>query len=500
MCICCDGAIPFAAKVRCDAGCAGPSRRTVLKTSVGLALGAIVPPLAAGSAMAQAARAPSDINRLSASSRILIANAVVISMDKQIGDFANADILIEDGKIREIRPDIAVDPQSTAVVDGRNRIVIPGFVDTHHHCYQGILRNILPDGLVRPDYMRDVNDRLTAVYAPDDVYAGTLITALGMIDNGTTCVVDTSQVSHTPEHNDAGIHAFQESGLRVVYGYSWGAGPRSQYPQDIGRLQRTYFTSKDQLLTIALSGILVRAQFEAARAADVRFVSHGISGRTEKTLVELNGANRLRPGDEYIHCNELSSQAWKVIKDSGGVVSLAPPIEMVMGHGMPGIQDALDNGLRPSLSSDVDVTFSQDPFTVMRSALALQKLMILQRAERGEKDLPALLTSRDVLEFATIEGAKAAGLGDRVGSLTPGKEADIVVLNAERLNVWPLNNAVGCVVNLMNPVNVEAVIIRGKLRKWMGNLVAVDEARVKRLAATSRDAVIGRANFPSKLL
>jgi 5-methylthioadenosine/S-adenosylhomocysteine deaminase len=500
MCICCDDASPFLAKLCCDVEVARRSRRAVLKASVGFALGAFVPPLATRSATAQAARAPSDFNRLAASSRILITNAVVISMDKQIGDFANADILIVDGKIREIRPDIAVDPQNTAVVDGRDRIVIPGFVDTHHHCYQGILRNILPDGLVRPDYIRDINDKLTAVYSPDDVYAGTLITALGMIDNGTTCVVDTSQVSHTPKHNDAGIHAFQESGLRAVYGYSWGAGPRTQYPQDIGRLQRTYFTSKDQLLTLALSGTLVRQQFEAARTADVRFISHGVNSRTEKVLGELVRANLLRPGDEYIHCNELSSEAWKTIRDSGGVVSLAPPIEMVMGHGMPGIQDALDNGIKPSLSSDVDVTFAQDPFTIMRSALALQRLMILQRAGRGEKDLPALLTAREVLEFATLQGAKAAGLDDRAGSLTPGKDADIVVLNAGRLNVWPLNNAAGCVVNLMNPANVETVFIGGKIRKWEGRLVGIDEARVKRLAATSRDEVLGRANFPSKLL
>jgi cytosine/adenosine deaminase-related metal-dependent hydrolase len=265
-------------------------------------------------------------------------------------------------------------------------------------------------------------------------------------------------------------------------------------------LQRTYFTSKDQLLTIALSGTLVRQQFEAARAADVHFISHGVNSRTQKVLGELVQANLLRPGDEYIHCNELSAQAWKTIKESGGVVSLAPPIEMVMGHGMQGIQDALDNGITPSLSSDVDVTFAQDPFTIMRSALALQKLMILQRTERGEKNLPALLTARDVLEFATLQGAKTAGLGDRVGSLTPGKDADIVVLNAGRLNVWPLNNAAGCVVNLMNPANVETVFIGGKLRKWEGRLVGVDEARVKRLAATSRDEVLGRANFPSRLL
>jgi cytosine/adenosine deaminase-related metal-dependent hydrolase len=181
-------------------------------------------------------------------------------------------------------------------------------------------------------------------------------------------------------------------------------------------------------------------------------------------------------------------------------VSLAPPIEMMMGHGMPGIQEALDHGIRPSLSSDVDVTFAQDPFTVMRSTLALQRLLVLQRAERGEKAPPALLTARDVLEFATVEGARTAGLDDRVGSLKPGKDADIVVLDAGRLNVWPLNNAAGCIVNLMNPMNVEAVFIAGKVKKWQGTLVGVDHARVKRLSQSARDDVIARAKFPSKLL
>jgi cytosine/adenosine deaminase-related metal-dependent hydrolase len=348
--------------------------------------------------------------------------------------------------------------------------------------------------------MRDINDKLTAAYAPSDVYAGTLVTALGMIDMGTTCAVDTSQVNHTPEHSDAGIRALQESGLRAVYGYSWGTGPLTQYPQDIGRLRQTYFSSRDQLLTLALSGSLVLTQFEAARAAGVPFVAHGVNNRTEKTLGELSRANLLRPGDEYIHCTQLSPDAWKPIKESGGVVSLAPPIEMMMGHGMPGIQDALDHGIRPSLSSDVDVTFAQDPFSVMRATLALQRLLVLQRVDRGEKNLPALLTARDVLEFATIEGARTAGLGDRAGSLTPGKQADIVILDAGRLNVWPLNNAAGCVVNLMNPMNIEAVLIAGKVRKWQGALVGVDDARVRSLAEKSRDDVIRRANFQSKLL
>ncbi|HMA75495.1 MAG TPA: amidohydrolase family protein [Xanthobacteraceae bacterium] len=138
---------------------------------------------------------------------------------------------------------------------------------------------------------------------------------------------------------------------------------------------------------------------------------------------------------------------------------------LAMGRGLPPIQDALDHGIRPSLSSDVDVTMAQDPFTVMRAAFTLQRLGVPKRARAGAQNLPPLLTCRDVLEFATVEGARCAGLEGKVGTLTPGKDADIVLLKADRLNVWPLNNAAGAVVNLMNPSNVDTVFIAGKVRK-----------------------------------
>jgi cytosine/adenosine deaminase-related metal-dependent hydrolase len=143
---------------------------------------------------------------------------------------------------------------------------------------------------------------------------------------------------------------------------------------------------------------------------------------------------------------------------------------------------------------------AQDPFTLMRSAFTLQRLLLLQRARNGEQNLPPLLTCRDVLEFATIEGARCAGLEHKVGTLTPGKEADIVMLAADRLNVWPLNNAPGAVVNVMNPGHVDTVFIAGKVRKWRGNLVGVDVSRVLRLVSEARDAVVRRAGFRLNLL
>ncbi len=478
-----------------DRNASTASRRDFLRVGASLAAGAAVAPVLPGAAQAQGADA--DLARIEGARRILIKGGVVLTLDRAIGDFPQADVLIEDGKIREVRPNIAAG--DAAVVDAANRIVMPGFIDTHHHFYQGLLRNILSNGLLTPDYSRDISDRLTAVYRPADVHAGTLVSALGMIDMGTTTAVDTSQVQHSPEHTDASIRALQEAGLRVVYAYSRGAGPSAKFPQDIVRLQKTYFSAKDQLLTLAL-GVGLNAQlFSYAREVGVHTVSHGVNNRTEKALHELNAAKLLRAGDEYIHCTQLSDESWRVIKDTGGVVSLATPIEMAMGHGMPGIQGAIDHGIRPSLSSDVDVTMAQDPFTVMRATFTLQRLLSLQKTDKGEPNAPALLTCREVLEFATVEGARCCHLEAKVGTLTPGKEADIVLLAADRLNVWPLNNVPGVVVNLMNPGNVDSVFIAGKVKKWRGNLVGVDVARVRRMVQEARDGVIRRASFHTNL-
>jgi cytosine/adenosine deaminase-related metal-dependent hydrolase len=467
-----------------------PTRRAVLAGGASLA--------AAGAfAGRAAAQGDGELARVASAPRILLKGGVVLTLDRAVGDFARADVLVENGKIGAVRPDIAAG--DAVVVDAANRIVMPGFIDSHHHFYQGILRNILSNGLLNPDYSRDISGALTAPYDPADVYAGTLVSALGMIDMGTTAAVDTSQVNHTPEHSDAGVRALQDSGLRVVYAYSRGAGPKAQYPQDLLRLRKAYFSSDDQLLTLALGGNLNVEQYTFARKHGVRMVVHGVRDETENVLFELGKAKLLGAGDEYIHCTHLSSDAWRLLKDTGSEISLAVPIEMAMGHGMPPIQEAIDHGLRPSLSSDVDVTMAQDPFTVMRACFTLQRLNLMQRARRGEKNLPPLLTTREVLEFATVNGARCLGLANKVGTLTPGKEADIVMLAADRLNVWPLNNVPGAVVNLMNPMNVDTVFIAGKVKKWRGGLVGVDVARVLKLVEAARDGVIARAGFKTNL-
>jgi cytosine/adenosine deaminase-related metal-dependent hydrolase len=254
------------------------------------------------------------------------------------------------------------------------------------------------------------------------------------------------------------------------------------------------------LLTLALTANLNANVFTLAREVGVPVVQHLVGNDLSPQVLELAQAGLLRPGDEYIHCLGINDAAWRLIKDTGGHVSICAPIDMAMGHGLPAIQEALDHGFRPSLSSDHGVAIAQDFFSVMRSTYTLQRLLILQRARKGESNLPPLLTCRDMLEFATIEGARCANLENKVGTLTPGKEADIVILRADRLDVWPLNNAPMAVVNLMNPAHVDTVFIAGKVKKWRGNLVGVDTARVLGLVEEARDGVVRRAGFQMNLL
>jgi cytosine/adenosine deaminase-related metal-dependent hydrolase len=252
------------------------------------------------------------------------------------------------------------------------------------------------------------------------------------------------------------------------------------------------------LLTLALGTNINASNYTLARDVGVSCVLH--INNLSAQILELGRTGLLRPGDEYIHCTHLNDDAWRLIRDTGGHVSLSNQIEMAMGQGLPAIQQALDHGVRPSLSSDHGCTVAQDFFSVMRSTFTLQHLQLFQRAFAGEQNLPPRLSPRDVLEFATIEGARCANLESQVGTLTPGKDADIVMLRTDRLSVWPLNNAPGMVVNLMNPSHVDAVFIAGKIKKWRGNLVGVDMPRVLRLVQEARDAVVRRARFPTNLL
>src|SRR5207248_2970057 len=135
-----------------------------------------------------------------------------------------------------------------------------------------------------------------------------------------------------------------------------------------------------------------------------------------------------------------------------------------------------------------------------RACMTLQRMTVHEEALRGTKDLPPLLTSRDVLRFATLEGAKTLHLDHKTGSLTPGKDADLILLDAGALNVMPLNHAPGAVVTLMDRSNVDSVMVAGKFRKWAGRMLELDLTRLRAALEESRDGLFRRSNVARDLV
>lgn len=446
------------------------------------ATGVLAPALALGVGRTRAVGDPPP-----ADARVLLRGGTVLTLDDALGDFERGDVLIDNGRIAEVGPDIEADAH---VVDARGMIVMPGFSDTHRHMWQGQLRNVLPDGRLS-DYGRHITGTARARYRPEDAYIGNLVSALGAINAGVTTVLDWSHIGTTPEHTDAAIAALLDAGLRAVYAFGRGAdSPESRWPEDISRLRREYFASEDQLLTLALAAGLDAEPWKVARDEGA-FISIHVNGTD--TLLPL--ADALGSDVAYIHCCNLSDAEWRLIADTGGGVSIAGPVEMQMGHGVPPFQQAIDHGIPISLSNDVETSVSGEFFTQMRMAFALQRMLIHGRERAGEDDVPGLVNVRDVVAWATHGGAVVNQLDHRVGTLTPGKRADIIMLDTGQINVAPVNDAYGAVVTAMETSNVRHVFIDGRPRKWHGVLVDVDVERVLAEAARSRDAIVERTGW-----
>ncbi len=484
----------------------GESRRDFLKTSMLVGAAAAASGFLSGSAQAQETPAGTGTE----GRRVLIKGGHVLSMDPAVGDFDQADVLIN-GKLIEA-VGVNLDASGAEVIDAAGMIVMPGFIDTHHHQFETALRSFLADGILINDglpanainYYEYVLQKFSMVYRPQDVHINELFGSLAQLDAGVTTVMDVSQIHHSPEHSDAVIQALKDAGRRSVFGYFEGWGEKAKYPMDAKRLRTTHFASDDGLLSMVMGGEIYIPGYEESwkigRELGLPVALHvvGTFGM-RPTFDQLAQAGMFKSDNIFIHMTGMSEMAWKTAADAGAHVSLAVPIEMQMRHGLPPIQTALDLGMQPSLSSDVECTMTCDPFTLMRSTMTLQRAMINEKALNGEKDLPALLTSRDVIRFATLEGAKGLKLDRKTGSLTPGKEADIVMLDATAINVTPLNHVPGAVVTLMERSNVDSVFVAGKLRKYRGELLDVDIAKLRGELEASRDYIFQAAGVPRDL-
>jgi 5-methylthioadenosine/S-adenosylhomocysteine deaminase len=442
------------------------TRRDLLK-SAGAMAGALLVPFQTGATLLKGGR--------------------VLSLDSKISDFEQADVLIQGSKIMAIQPNIR---SSAKVIDASNMIVMPGFIDTHRHAWEAPLRNILPNGILS-EYLRDITGTARAAYRPDDAYIGDLVTALGAINAGVTTMLDWSHIGNSPEHTDAAIRGLRESGIRAVYAFGTGApGPMNQFPQDIRRLRKQYFSSEDQLLTLAMAAGVNAAEWAIAREVGAPITVHV---NAANQLMPI--ANAVRSDVTCVHANNLTEAEWQLVAKTGAGISIACPIEMEMGIGIPVIQEALDHGIRPSLSVDVETEIPGDLFTQMRAVFTVQRMQRLARERAGEQKLPPLLTAREVVEFATIQGAKDNHLDRKAGTLTPGKDADIIMLRTDQINVMPVNNAFGAVVLSMDTSNVDTVFISGKMMKSQGKLIGIDMNRITRQLNQSRDYLVSKTGL-----
>jgi 5-methylthioadenosine/S-adenosylhomocysteine deaminase len=477
--------------------------------------------------------------------RYVIRGGHVMTMDpgvkggNKFGEFASADVLVEGKKILAVGPNLKAG--GAAEIDARGKIVMPGFIDTHHHQFETALRSFLANGLLindgsgsasaNPTYFEYILLTFAPVYRPEDVYINELFGGLAQLDDGVTTVHDVSQIHHSPEHSDAAIKALFDTERRAAFGFFESAGanilgtnPGNKYPTDAPRIKKQWFSSSDQLVHMIMGGEVYLGDpstdlsWTIGRQLDLQVAAHILSPFGIRPIFDKlaagtggNGHIGIGPDNLFIHMTGMADAAWQRVKDVGAQVSIAFPIEMNMRHGIPPIIKMQQLGMEPSLSTDVEVTMTADFFTQMRVCMNMQRMVVNQMVlEQGDfyppnqyptpaPGTPPLLTTRDALRFATINGAKHLRLDKKTGSLTPGKEADVLILDPTAINVAPLNNVPGAVVSLMDRTNVETVIVAGKIRKWKGKLLDVDLRRLRQQLEASRDFIFAKAGVAQDL-
>jgi len=476
------------------------SRRGFLKgtAATGLAAGAMG--LFGSSARAQgdSVDPPPDTGR--PGRRYVIRNGYVMTMepgtrggDSPFGEFIEGDVLVDGRKIAAIGKNL--NAGNATEIDARGKVVMPGFIDTHHHQAWTAIRSAIPDSILINDgtgtasaeqnYFANVlagpdpknPTGFARHYRAEDVYISELFGGLSQLDAGVTTVLDISQIHHSPQHSDAVINALRNTGRRAMLGYFESAGnvEGNQYPKDAKRLAG--ILRSDDLVGFVMGGEVYLGEptyseaWRIGRELHVQIAAHilspfGIRPILDDLAAGTGGVNNdigLGPDNLLIHMTGMSDAGWNGVKKRGAQVSIAFPIEMNMRHGIPPIVKMQQLGLEPSLSTDVETNMTADFFTQMRSAMTMQRMVINQAVlNTGDfvtfpagtwppfpEDLPPLLNARDVLRFATINGAKHLRLDNKTGSLKVGKEADIIILDGTHLNVFPMNNVPGAVVTMM---------------------------------------------------
>jgi 5-methylthioadenosine/S-adenosylhomocysteine deaminase len=437
-------------------------------------------------------------------SRSLIKGGTIVTMDPATPDLARGDILIENDKIVAIAE--TLEGGDADVIDAGNMIVIPGLVNSHLHTWQSALRGIATDWTAA-HYMQAMHRGLATLFRPEDIYIANLMGALNQINSGTTTLVDWSHNNPTPDHTDAAVRGLDQSGIRALFLHgSPKPNPKpgqkhfSEIPMpraEVERLLKGRFAGKNGLLTFGLAILgpyysiydVTRADLLLAREFDILASMHVGGGKpmVSDGYERLLADRLIDRNFNIVHGNDVPHDMVRAICERGGTFTVTAEVELQMGYGDPltGILHQCNSLV--TIGSDVEPAARGDMFTAMRVTLQHERnrWMTEELKTTGKRPEAMPITTRHALEWATINGARVAGLGDRTGSLTPGKQADIVLLRADDLSMFPVRNPVGSVVMQGGVSSVDSVFIAGRAVKRHGKLLFTGlDARKAELAAS----------------
>lgn len=451
------------------------------------------------------------------SGRCLIKNATVISVDPEIGIIPNCDVLIENGLITTVAPNLVISTDLT-VIDATDAIVSPGFVDTHRHTWQTQLRTITSD-YVLSDYIINIRNKYGSYYTPHDTYLGNYCGALESIDNGITYLVDHSHIMNSPAHADAAVRGLQDSKIRAVFCYglyvnpAWEGSTMEKGQEirwrwdDAQRVKETYFKSNQP--TDLLRFGFAPAEFEQCTLADaidevqfgrslgaVVITGHVAMGKYDRGLHIVRNFDQrgvLGPDLLFSHCSTLHDDELDSIKNTGASISSTPDTELQMGMGHPIAFKAHEHGCATSIGIDITSNNPADMFQQMRLLLQAQRHL---DNETHPTRLPRVSQRCEkVLEMATMGGAVAVGLKDTIGSITPGKRADLLITRCDSTRMTPVHDPVAALVLYANASDIDTVFINGDMVKHKGQLTGVDWPKVRRELRDSASSIMERSKM-----
>jgi len=418
-------------------------------------------------------------------SKTLLSGGCVLTLGARTPNLTRADVLIDDGVVAEVGSGLRA--REAERVDATDTIVMPGFVDTHRHAWTSLFKNL---GEPATGAEGPLPVAASDHFQPEDLYAATLIGLLGAIEAGITTVVDWSPIRFDGPFADAALQAHADAGLRTVFVHA-GRGPATR------ELVAHRTGAAGPLTSVALGFLMpgstglgsVADEWALARELGVRIHAHAGSENSGRGVISLLARQGLLGEDvTLVHCSALDDDDVDAIATSGAAMSLSPSSEMASGLGSPPIQQLIDRDIRPGLGIDDERVTPGDMFAQMRATISLQHATVFDRKLAGRAGVPRLMSTRDAIRYATVDGAGAAGFGGSTGSLEPGMHADVIMLRTDRPNVFPINDPIGAVVWGMDTSNVDWVFVGGRVVMRAGVLQA-DVQRARSLATAARERV-----------